>query len=110
MFALTQTLQVELEQGNEMLNIFRNYESDSSILDDFDFYEERQKAMQEKKTQHKASLAAAPIVVGSQQQLRWSLPSHLVNKMSKTFAQAVSLNENDNERPPAGRQCLEQLP
>lgn len=97
------TQEVELEQGNEMLNIFRNYESDSSILDDFDFYEDRQKAMQEKKTQHKASLLAAPMVVGSQQQIRRSLPTHLIHKMSKTFAQAVLLNENDKERSPAGK-------
>ncbi|XWS16587.1 hypothetical protein CRYUN_Cryun34aG0101500 [Craigia yunnanensis] len=40
---------VKLEQGIEMLNIFRSYETDMSILDDFDFYEDRQKAMQERK-------------------------------------------------------------
>ena len=32
-----------------MLNIFKNYVSKTSILDDFDFYESRQKVMQEKK-------------------------------------------------------------
>ena len=99
---------MELEQGNEMLDIFRNYESDSSILDDFDYYEDRQKAMQEKKTQqHKANLvAAAPMAVGNnnnQQQIRRPLPTYLVHKMSKTFAQAVLLNENkkDHHHPPA---------
>lgn len=33
-----------------MLNIFKNYVSKTSILDDFDFYESRQKVMQEKRT------------------------------------------------------------
>lgn len=32
-----------------MLNIFKNYPAKTSILDDFDFYESRQKVMQEKK-------------------------------------------------------------
>jgi hypothetical protein len=33
-----------------MLNIFKNNVSKTSILDDFDFYESRQKVMQEKRT------------------------------------------------------------
>lgn len=41
--------QVRFAQGTEMLNIFKNYPSKTSILDDFDFYESRQKVMQEKK-------------------------------------------------------------
>ena len=38
-----------MEQGIEMLNIFKNYETDMSILDNFDYCEERQKDMQERK-------------------------------------------------------------
>lgn len=41
--------QVRFPQGIEMLNIFKNYVSKTSILDDFDFYESRQKVMQEKR-------------------------------------------------------------
>lgn len=41
--------QVRFPQGIEMLNIFKNYVSKTSILDDFDFYESRQKVMQDKK-------------------------------------------------------------
>ncbi|OVA01376.1 YTH domain [Macleaya cordata] len=44
------TQEVRLPQGIEMLNIFKNYSSKTSILDDFAFYESRQKAMQEKRT------------------------------------------------------------
>ncbi|XP_045799637.1 YTH domain-containing protein ECT4-like isoform X1 [Trifolium pratense] len=43
------TQEVHFPQGIEMLNIFKNYVSKTSILEDFDFYEGRQKVMQEKK-------------------------------------------------------------
>lgn len=43
------TQEIHFPQGIEMLNIFKNYVSRTSILDDFDFYETRQKVMQEKK-------------------------------------------------------------
>ncbi|KAG0493962.1 hypothetical protein HPP92_004956 [Vanilla planifolia] len=44
------TQEVKFPQGTEMLNIFKNYTAKTSILDDFDFYESREKAMQEKRT------------------------------------------------------------
>ncbi|KAF5468790.1 hypothetical protein F2P56_012912 [Juglans regia] len=44
------TQEVRFPQGIEMLIIFKNYVSKTSILDDFDFYENRQKVMQEKRT------------------------------------------------------------
>lgn len=43
------TQEVKFLQGIEMLNIFKNHLSKTSILDDFDFYESRQKVMQEKR-------------------------------------------------------------
>ncbi|KAK4839343.1 hypothetical protein QYF36_021214 [Acer negundo] len=43
------TQEVRFPQGTEMLNIFKNYASKTSILDDFEFYESRQKVMQEKR-------------------------------------------------------------
>ncbi|KAG9448087.1 hypothetical protein H6P81_014215 [Aristolochia fimbriata] len=43
------TQEVKFPQGIEMLNIFKNYSAKTSILDDFGFYESRQKAMQDKK-------------------------------------------------------------
>ncbi|XP_008793127.2 YTH domain-containing protein ECT4-like isoform X2 [Phoenix dactylifera] len=44
------TQEVKFPQGTEMLNIFNSYSSKTSILDDFGFYENRQKAMQEKRS------------------------------------------------------------
>lgn len=43
------TQEVRFPQGIEMLNIFKNFVSKTSILDDFDFYESRQKVMQDKR-------------------------------------------------------------
>ncbi|XP_010532017.2 PREDICTED: YTH domain-containing family protein 2 isoform X2 [Tarenaya hassleriana] len=43
------TQEVRLPQGNEILNIFKNYTAKTSVLDDFDFYESREKVMQQKK-------------------------------------------------------------
>lgn len=77
-----------------MLNIFKNYESHSSILDDFYFYEERQKAMQDRKTRQLTSLVASPNDLVSESQNNESLPNDLVKKMSKSFAEALLLNEN----------------
>eukprot|EP00270_Netrium_digitus_P004762 TRINITY_DN16079_c0_g1_i6.p1 TRINITY_DN16079_c0_g1~~TRINITY_DN16079_c0_g1_i6.p1 ORF type:complete len:627 (+),score=109.23 TRINITY_DN16079_c0_g1_i6:117-1997(+) len=43
------TQEIEYEQGMEMLNIFKNYAARTSILEDFSFYDGRQRAMQERK-------------------------------------------------------------
>lgn len=41
--------QVKFEQGTGMLNIFKSFSSKTSILDDFQFYENRQRALTEKR-------------------------------------------------------------
>ncbi|KAG9449379.1 hypothetical protein H6P81_009344 [Aristolochia fimbriata] len=43
------TQEVKLEQGLEILKIFKNHESDQSILQDFNYYEEREMIMQKRK-------------------------------------------------------------
>ncbi|KAI3450925.1 hypothetical protein Pfo_007590 [Paulownia fortunei] len=43
------TQEVKLEQGLQVLKIFKDHTSRQCILDDFDFYEDRQKKIQEKK-------------------------------------------------------------
>lgn len=42
-------VQVKLEQGLQLLKIFKDYTSEQSMLDDFDFYEDRQQKIQDKK-------------------------------------------------------------
>ncbi|KAJ0094802.1 hypothetical protein Patl1_16949 [Pistacia atlantica] len=97
------TQEVEMEQGMEMLNIFKNYETYSSILDDFYFYEKRQKAIQERKAGEQASLVAPPVVVVSEQQIPISPSPDSVKRMSKSFAEAVSLTEHEKERLTVGK-------
>ena len=41
---------MKLEQGVEILKIFKEYDAQTSILDDFEFYDEREKVLQERKT------------------------------------------------------------
>ncbi|KAK9161799.1 hypothetical protein Syun_008140 [Stephania yunnanensis] len=43
------TQEIQFKQGMEMLNIFKSHSFKTSILDDFMYYEERQKIMQEEK-------------------------------------------------------------
>ncbi|KAK4764418.1 hypothetical protein SAY87_013856 [Trapa incisa] len=44
------TQEVKLEQGLQMIKIFKDHSLKACLLDDFEFYENRQKAIQEKKT------------------------------------------------------------
>ncbi|KAL7597328.1 hypothetical protein Lser_V15G29367 [Lactuca serriola] len=43
------TQEVKLEQGLQMIKIFKDHSSKQCILDDFEFYEDRQRRIQEKK-------------------------------------------------------------
>jgi len=45
-------VQVKLEQGLQMIKVFKDHSSKQCILDDFEFYEERQKRIQEKKAKN----------------------------------------------------------
>ncbi|XP_057503234.1 YTH domain-containing protein ECT1-like isoform X6 [Actinidia eriantha] len=49
------TQEIGLKQGIEMLNIFKSYLAKSSILDDFNFYENREKFLKAKGRNKKAS-------------------------------------------------------
>ncbi|XP_010549291.1 PREDICTED: uncharacterized protein LOC104820525 isoform X1 [Tarenaya hassleriana] len=84
------TQEVGLEQGIEMLSIFKNYEMHSSILDDFSFYEERQKAMQNRKARRRAVLEASNVPETAAP----TVPCDLIKNMSNSFAEALVLNRN----------------
>ncbi|XP_008645292.1 YTH domain-containing protein ECT2-like isoform X2 [Zea mays] len=64
------TQEIHLEQGLQMLKIFKEHVSKTSILDDFAFYESRQKLMQDKRSkQQQVWDSRTPIsVTGSEQQ------------------------------------------
>lgn len=77
-----------------MLNIFNNYEADSSILDDFDFYEKRHKVLQERKVNRQSNPVIMSVFGGNVLQHATSLSNGLEKKMSKSFVEALSLNKN----------------
>lgn len=96
-----------------MLGIFKSYNATTSILDDFEFYEEGQKVIQEGKARQEAASivasATASVVgvgrVADEQQkeegndVTTTIPNDLfINKMSKTFAQVVHLHLQDNNK------------
>jgi hypothetical protein len=68
------TQEVHLEQGLQMLKIFKEHVSKTSILDDFAFYESRQKLMQEKRVKQQQvqkqvwDIRAPTLVTGEQHQ------------------------------------------
>ncbi|XP_039052213.1 YTH domain-containing protein ECT4-like isoform X2 [Hibiscus syriacus] len=91
------TQEVKLEQGLEMLSIFKSYETDISILDDFDFYEDRQKAMQERKARQQATLMSVGVVGESEHRNAVTLSNDFIKQMSKSFAQVVCLDDGNKE-------------
>ncbi|XP_019155591.1 PREDICTED: uncharacterized protein LOC109152390 [Ipomoea nil] len=50
------TQEVKLEQGLQMIKIFKDHTSKQCILDDFEFYEDRQKRIQDKKAKQQLFL------------------------------------------------------
>ncbi|KAE8658696.1 Evolutionarily conserved C-terminal region 5 isoform 4 [Hibiscus syriacus] len=88
---------VKLEQVLEMLSIFKSYETDMSILDDFDFYEDRQKAMQERKARQQATLMSVGVVGESEHRNAVTLFNGFIKQMSKSFAQFVCLDDGNKE-------------
>lgn len=80
-----------------MLNIFKNYETDTSILDDFNFYEERQKAMQERKARQQSSVMSTGLVGGSEHRSSSDSTGDFIKQVSENFALVVRLDDNNNQ-------------
>ncbi|CAN8259541.1 unnamed protein product [Cochlearia groenlandica] len=88
------TQEVKLEQGTEMLKIFKNFDADTSILDDFGFYEEREKIIQERKSKRQPSLPSAGNELKPASD---ALSTDFIKNMSKSFAQVVRFDEGNKE-------------
>ncbi|CAF1704301.1 BnaC03g73650D [Brassica napus] len=84
------------EVSIEMLKIFKNYGAETSILDDFVFYEEREKVIQERKASRQPSLPS-----GAGEPASAALQSEFIKNMSKSFAQVVRLEEGSKASPDA---------
>ncbi|XP_022683832.1 uncharacterized protein LOC101761965 isoform X2 [Setaria italica] len=83
------TQEVKLEQGVQMLAIFKNHGAETTILEDFDFYEQREKAMLDDRQQWKVQCAEAK----AQKLVKTSAAVGIVTQISDTIAQAVQLEE-----------------
>ncbi|KAF8055031.1 hypothetical protein N665_1305s0018 [Sinapis alba] len=94
------TQEVGLEQGIEMLNIFNSCEMKSSMLYDFSFYEERQRATQDRKARQRAVLenltASSSLTSVPTTHHTSSLHDDYVREMSKSFAEALALQHKLN--------------
>ncbi|TVU04584.1 hypothetical protein EJB05_47702 [Eragrostis curvula] len=95
------TQEVKLEQGLEMLNIFKSHDDEASILDDFDFYEEREKALLESKARLHQQQQHLPSSTVVEPKKPLTMPADLVGHITKSFAQAVRLGEAKTVSPSA---------
>nr|XP_043624112.1 YTH domain-containing protein ECT1-like isoform X2 [Erigeron canadensis] len=55
--------EVKLDVGIAMLKIFKDHDADTSIIDDFSYYDEREKDLQEKRSKEKDFTKTDPIAV-----------------------------------------------
>lgn len=78
---------MKLEQGLQMLTIFKNHEAETTILEDFEFYEQREKALQENRRQQQPAV--------TEPQKPADTKAGLIDHMSDTFAQAVQLKDTE---------------
>ena len=79
-----------LKEGIEMLKIFKDYDARTTIIDDFDFYDDRERVLKERKARQQAS---------STTDVPDSLANESVNQISDSFAQALKLEESSNKVP-----------
>ncbi|KAL5540137.1 hypothetical protein UlMin_042361 [Ulmus minor] len=80
--------EVGLKQGIEMLKIFKDHETRTSILDDFNFYDEREKVLKDRKAR--------------QQQASSTANAADEFALSNAFAQSLTLKESSNSNEVGG--------
>ena len=76
-----------------MLAIFKNHNAKTTILEDFDFYEQQAKAMLDNRQQLKVQYADAK----TQKLVEASEAVGIMTQISDTFAQAVHLEETKDK-------------
>uniref|UniRef100_A0A0D9W976 YTH domain-containing family protein n=1 Tax=Leersia perrieri TaxID=77586 RepID=A0A0D9W976_9ORYZ len=88
------TQEVRLDQGMQMLTIFKNHEAETTILEDFDFYEQREKAVLDIRQRQKQQYADSEV----QKLMEAKEPEDIMTQISATFARAVQLGETKGSR------------
>lgn len=84
---MLKSFQVKLEEGIEILKIFKDYNAQTSILDDFDFYDEQERTFTERKARQACSTADIPDSVADES----------VKEISDILGQALKLEVSSNE-------------
>ncbi|KAI9177162.1 hypothetical protein LWI28_011813 [Acer negundo] len=85
------TQEIELKQGLEMLKIFRSYTAKTSLLDDFIFYENREKSQIGKKNNKPASLRMDI-------QKEDGFPTHQIKTGERKFEEDSFRTKNNNTK------------
>ncbi|KAL9140630.1 hypothetical protein ABFS82_14G049500 [Erythranthe guttata] len=92
------TQEVKLDQGLQVLKIFKDHTSKQCILDDFEFYEDRQKRIQEKKAKQQQYHKQAQVWEGKPTEertngdLKSQNPSEPASDLVKEVTSAVQTN------------------
>ncbi|TYJ24033.1 hypothetical protein E1A91_A08G233600v1 [Gossypium mustelinum] len=96
------TQEVNFEQGMQILKIFKDHSSKTCILDDFEFYEARQKMIQERKAKHqllqKQGLSGEPKgenPVMAKETLEKPVEAALTERTVASTAEAVNATNGD---------------
>ncbi|XP_021604604.1 YTH domain-containing protein ECT1 isoform X3 [Manihot esculenta] len=80
--------EVKLEQGIEMLKIFKEHVMHTSILDDFGFYDQRERALKERRARQVANSTTDTLSL---------LADETVSQISNSFAQNLHLEDGRKE-------------
>ncbi|KAJ4847267.1 hypothetical protein Tsubulata_035596 [Turnera subulata] len=89
------TQEIGLKQGLEMLNIFKTYSSKTSLLDDFSFYESREKSANSKKTNKLATLRMDLYENnGNSPDTPVNYEDGVINKQANSLPSLVNLTKN----------------
>ncbi|XP_019425568.1 PREDICTED: uncharacterized protein LOC109334318 isoform X1 [Lupinus angustifolius] len=104
------TQEIMYNKGLEMLKIFKNHTLKTSLLDDFMYYENRQKIMQDEKAKFVIKSFGSPFIPASEapRKLNFVVDTPLVNaeKNSKPKDDVDSLKQNSKPKDDFG--CLKQ--
>ena len=77
-------VQVKLEVVITMLKIFKTHEADTSILDDFNYYDEREKDLQEKRSKERDVTKNTPAAVNDTS----------INELADKVAESLNVDEH----------------
>lgn len=90
--------EVKMEQGIEMLKIFKDYEAETSMVDDFTFYNDREKALLERKA--KQRVMPPPTTAAAAAPPPAPLPADSINHLSESLAETLKLEDSSNKQLP----------